>query len=138
MAAPLRSDQRTPTSKDGVLPLHYGAIFIFIYRLLLCAQRWTRLVFKVLVPNVGLEPTRLSTTEPKSVQSTNSSNSAYGTGYWIRTNDLLLRRQLLYPTELILHFYLPRNYLVKFQRIFRCLNLFKPFLKALPKSRLLF
>ena len=54
-----------------------------------------------LVPAAGLEPARLAATDFKSVMSTIPSRGlVVGGPYRIRTYDLLLRRQLLYPAEL--------------------------------------
>ncbi len=48
----------------------------------------------------GLEPSRVASLEPKPSAYTNSATSTNDSG-WTRTNDRLLRRQLLYPAELL-------------------------------------
>ena len=54
----------------------------------------------------GLEPPRINSLEPKPSASTNSATSTNDSGR-TRTYDRLLRRQLLYPTELASHVVVP-------------------------------
>lgn len=49
----------------------------------------------LLVPNMGLEPIRLATPEPKSGTSANSASSAYGGDSGTRTPDTMVNSHLL-------------------------------------------
>ncbi len=60
-------------------------------------------IFLKLVRAAGLEPARPKSQDFKSCVSTYSTTLAFGGSCRIRTHDLLLRRQLLYPAELRNH-----------------------------------
>ena len=134
-----------PESKSGALPLGDGAIY--------GADEGTRtLTLKHMSLNHACIPISphphicevcfirtFQYSQPNLVENPTAFRlNLAGTPCRTQTCDLDIRSILFYSTELTGHMYLPRNYLVKFQRILRYLNLFKSVIKTFPKSRLLF